>query len=333
MTERYSRAVDDWRGELGSDAVSLTADERLSVYDRPLFLREDGSFTPVSVSVLRENLSTGLFWRLHRASAANDAEHGVQNFMSDIGALFEDYVDDLLKVTYVGNARALGRLFREQRPKFREAADDLLPPYQRSPGHSVDPTDGVIIEGNTVVLLEATAQHLPIRTLLGGTSGEIRAAIAVKIGRKFGQLDLSVRDLASGIFALPGLGGDPIRVIATVLLLHPFPQYYVTWDILDEILRTNGWLSGTNQRVTVVGAQIITAEELEMIAPMVGEGASLAEMLEAKIANPQYRQRSLKDFLLLERGLDLQPSARIEVLAHAFFDRVKPLVDLRMIRP
>lgn len=103
--------------------------------------------------------------------------------------------------------------------------------------------------------------------------------------------------LAHGTWSAPGLERKKIRHIYPVLvLLHPYPQNVATWQLLQQHIPTPEHIQCGYEFLTtqVHHAQILTAEELEMLEPLLHNGElSLPDVLNAKTGNPFWIVQSM----------------------------------------
>ncbi len=202
----------------------------------------------------------------------------------------------------------------------------FLDDYWRAPGQLVKPTDAIVTEQGGLIMLEATVRGIPVEALVSGTPGSINRYLD-RITDKFEQIALVVDDIAEGRLRIPGVDDSGVcNVFPVLVLLHPFPQHYSTWDALDHDIESRRLLDKKSSWIRMREFQIITAEELEMLEPHLQSGLSMVELLRAKIGSVQYRQRSLKDFLVREWKLPSLTNPRLDRLFGEAFDVVGTLV-------
>ncbi len=129
-----------------------------------------------------------------------------------------------------------------------------------------------------------------------------------RLGKKFEHLKNACNGLANGTWSAPGLDRRKISHIYPVLvLLHPYPQNMATWQPLQEHIPTPELIQCGYELLTaeVHHAQILTAEELEMLEPLLHSGQySLPNLLKAKTGDEFWMVQSMKNFLL--RGLKVE---------------------------
>lgn len=142
-----------------------------------------------------------------------------------------------------------------------------------------------------------------------GDPGEFIKEAKARLGKKLEkQLRKACTGLAEGTWSAHGLERRKIRHIYPVLvLLHPYPQNVATWQPLQEHIPTPELIQCGYEFLTaeVHHAQILTAEELEMLEPLLDSGQqSLPDLLRAKTGNQFWVIQSMKNFML--RGLKIE---------------------------
>jgi hypothetical protein len=162
---------------------------------------------------------------------------------------------------------------------------------------------------------------------LSGTAGAFDRYVG-RIGDKFKQISRVIYDIAGERLKVPAISDLAARrvVFPVVVLLHPFPQHYSTWDFLEEYLRQQGALSSPRSEWLIAAPQIVTVEELELLEEHLSSGLSLSELLREKVASTQFRQRSMTDFMLLDKKLPQKESPHAEMLYDDFFEQVRRIV-------
>jgi len=277
----------------------------------PLFRLSNGSAIPIALSFLFDKMSVGAYWLLHESFRVADSKKGVQTFTKHVGALFQDYITDLLVRIYAPGQPE--RFFDETSmlqasPKMRQAMRKGKPPRC---------CDGVLVSGNSLVLFEMTATSLPVRTLVEGNPATFQDEVRRKFQHKIEQLDHTFDELAQQVLELPGLDRDTIAHVYPVLvLLQPFPQHAATWDHVLKFAKKPGrYVFGDAGTVAHFHApQILTAEELEMLEPLLSAGSfSLPVLLTQKMSHEETATMSMKDYLL--RWLNLEEQQNAHMLA------------------
>ena len=126
---------------------------------------------------------------------------------------------------------------------------------------------------------------------------------------KIRQLNRAFEALARGTWRIPGVDLTQISTVYPVLaLLHPFPQTVSTWRPLrDAGLPRYRQIQGT--RIMISEPQLLTAEECEMLEPLLHAGEySLPALLQQKLNRPETASMSLKNFLLTALQVQERPN-------------------------
>jgi len=284
----------------------------------PLFRMSNGSAIPIDFSFLLDKMSMGAYWLLHAYFRTDDPQNGVRRFTSYSGDLFEDYIIDLFKRTFP---------FRTQR--FYHEKEFLQAPKSTRRGKQQKCCDGVLISGNSLVLFEITDAGLPVQTLIAGNPTTFQNDVTRKFKGEIEQLNETFDRLAQHTLDVPGLDRNAITDVYPVLvLLQPFPQHAATWDKLRKCAKTPGQYpfgdSGT--QVFVHPPQILTAEELEMLEPLLLTGSLLLPALLAeKMSSEETATISMKDYPLRRKRVKEQPN---QSMMHLYDDATGRLYDI-----
>jgi hypothetical protein len=190
-----------------------------------------------------------------------------------------------------------------------------------------------VVEEGSIVVIEATVRTIPLEAMLGGVSGEVDGYLT-RIAEKFGQAGRFIRDLADGRVRLSDVSAStPVEAFPVVVLLHPFPQHYATWEALEAEIHGRRHLDVAGQWIEVRNPQILTAEELEMLEPHVRRGMSISALFREKVESAQWRHRSMKDFLIKWKNLEDRENQQLDALFHDAFDRVRPAMRRHLTVP
>jgi hypothetical protein len=82
--------------------------------------------------------------------------------------------------------------------------------------------------------------------------------------------------------------------------------------------------------LSVAPPQILTAEELECLEPLLQSGLSLAQLLAKKTADPHWRGRSMKDYLMLHEGQELRDGPYLTNLHSRAFAAIQEHINLHV---
>jgi hypothetical protein len=99
------------------------------------------------------------------------------------------------------------------------------------------------------------------------------------------------------------------HIYPVLVLLHPYPQNMATWQPLQGHIPTPELIQCGSEFLTaeVHHAQILTAEELEMLEPLLHAGQySLPNLLKTKTGDEFWMVQSMKNFLLRSLKIEEQ---------------------------
>jgi hypothetical protein len=257
---------------------------------RPLIrLEENVSPLPISFSLLMQKLATGPYWLLHHHLGQVDPAHGVQNLNALMGRVFEGYAEDLLDRTFipVADARFV--------PGSAMTTDRA----------GVKKPDGVMQQGSDFVVFETSATVLSDAAIVNSDPSAFLKEIATKHQSKVVQLGKAIEGLSTRLVKAPGVDISKVRAIYPVLLLlHPFPHFRFTVEPLRQAISTGPVGHGRTQLMSLT---IVSAEEMEMIEPVLAGGVvAFGELLVRRNADEISRDTSFKNFLLSSgiKGVD-----------------------------
>jgi hypothetical protein len=294
------------------EALALTDFE--AFYDKPLIRLGSGAILPISTSMILQRLSMGIYWELF--TAKQTARHGISDINAAIGALFQDYCTDALR-----SAVRRGVLIPES---DINGSDDTSHP------------DAVIAEATSWIMIEMTVSALPIKVLVGGDTEAFRSELeaSARLGSKLRQPITAAQSLLNGTLTHPQLHTEAVADIYPVLLfLRPFPQHALIADELARAYPLPPYLEAPDgRRVRVHKLNVLSAEELEVLEPMLEAGLSLSHLLQTKEeADPFLSGGSLKNFLFAQPGWAETPNDRmrrlLDDLSAACSPVLTPLAD------
>jgi len=295
----FASSLDEFRrafkkGELNPLDASL-----LPFKKRPFYRTENGSAIPVSLPFVLEKFSVGTYWALH-GWYCDQSKKALNSFTGFVGERFQDYITDLLVRTYSGNISKHHHFYREQ---------DVIKASPGALSGDKPPFDGILVSNDSIVIFEMTTEGIPVNVLESGDPGKFTKEAKDRLGKKFEkQLSRACTGLANGTWGAPGLDRKKIMHIYPVLvLLHPYPQNVATWQVLQSHIPNPELIQCGYELLTaqVYHAQILTAEELEMLEPLLHSGQqSLTQLLQTKISDQFWVVQSMKNFML--RALEIQ---------------------------
>ncbi len=260
----------------------------------------------------------GVYWMLHRLFSQNDPKEGVRAFTAFVGQLFQEYATDLFTRIYSRHPDKSQQFYDEQA---------ILEASKRTRQRLNPPFDGVILSGDSLILTEMSTIALSAQVMETGDASAFSAVIQRSFVPKIKQLNAAFQGLADGTWQVPGLARNAIRHIYPVLvLLHPFPQTVATWEPLKAEAIAPDWyqFGGPLFTMYVHEPQILTAEELEMLEPLLcNEGQSLPDLLYDKVSHPETAAMDMKTFLLTVRRVQERPNEHMLALYNTVTERIR----------
>ena len=271
---------------LNASSIALTNLEAFG--EKPLVRVASGGVLPLSMPMFLQRLSIGLYWDLFEAARTEDAAHGVEDLNAKVGDLFQECCTSALASAAAGGAT------------FVAEADILGPEGLSKP-------DGLLLEGRSLVVIEMTVSTLPMAVQVKGSGGEFRRLLAPggPIGHKLRQPVTAAANLLDGRIHTPRL--DPAQVDAifpVVLFLHPLPQHaLVAREIAAAYTPPTVLPVAGRSDVPVHPVQFLSAEELEVLEPMIAQGTQLSDLIADKLASdPFLAGGPMKNYLFAQPG-------------------------------
>jgi hypothetical protein len=109
------------------------------------------------------------------------------------------------------------------------------------------------------------------------------------------QLTQRIRDFRAGLYDLGGTTGrDVDRIYPVIVTIQSIPESTVIWGRIRERLASQRLLTDPG----LEPLQLIDVEELEILEAILPQGVSLLDILQARAADPERRNISLKNFLI-----------------------------------
>ena len=264
--------------ERGCGAGSLRPYDIEPLDRTPLVTLEGRLYCP-SVRLLRWKLTTGLHHVFLRPSERND-DASRREYFNYAGHVFEDYVELLLRRVFPQEAR---------RYVDEEALRQRIPAGMKA-------CDGVVLYGDTILLLECKATLLPYGVRAEGNLETLRSKVANIFGKAAEQFDdtiLAIEDGCLGHLVQPDRVTSYLPVVVTLDMIPVEPFLYRT---VEEAIAERNALTHRKARPL----QVVPVSELELLEEYMTEGGSLAELLLERTENGTYRDSSLKNYLLAQ---------------------------------
>jgi hypothetical protein len=275
--ERDLVATVDWlraheQTRLNPRSLGLTNLEAFG--EKPLVRVPSGGVLPLSMPLFLQRLSIGLYWDLFEAALADDPDHGVEDLNAKVGEIFQEYCTSAL-----ATAAATGGV------TFVAEADVIGPEGQSKP-------DGLLLEGRALVAIEMTVSTLPMAVQVKGSVEAFRRLLARDgaLGRKLRQPIAAAANLLGGTISTPRVAPSKIdEIFPVVLFLHPLPQHaLMAREIAAAYTPPTALHAAGRPDVQVHPVQFLSAEELEVLEPMIGQGKQLSDLIRGKLASDPF---------------------------------------------
>lgn len=310
-SERFIKNVARPVTELSSEFRSMASKSQLAgasllpFFKTPVVLLKSGNLVPVSLSMLVDKLTNGVYWTLHEHMRKQGSQ-SLLRFTAFVGELFQAQVFDLLDHSYQESTLLAKRLFGDisyGRPELRGA-------------------DATLFYDDTVIFFEVVSSRLRYRdTVLLGDLVALDQDIDKCIVDKARQLDRVIRDFRAGRLVLNEIDSARItHAIPVIVLLEPFPLFPLTWRRINRRLHEEGYLSNSQP------LRVISAEELERVEPLLETGHTFRSLLVGWTKDVEYSELSLKNFLLARFPTAPFRGSQMENL----YDKFRQLVNERL---
>jgi hypothetical protein len=272
---------------LNARSLALTNLEAFG--EKPVVRVPSGGILPLSMPLFLQRLSIGLYWELFEAALADDPIHGVEDLNAKVGEIFQEYCTSALRT-----AAAAGGV------TFVAEADVTGPADQSKP-------DALLLEGRSLVVIEMSVSTLPMAVQVKGNVQAFRRLLAPNgaLGRKLRQPITAAGNLLDATISTPRV--DPSQIDAifpVVLFLHPLPQHALVAREIAAAYTPPTVLHGAGRPdVQVHPVQFLSAEELEMLEPMIARGTQLSDLIRGKLASdPFLGGGPVKNYLFAQPG-------------------------------
>jgi hypothetical protein len=300
----FSTEIAEIRLQLEQDEHTVRGWSLLPLKRTPFFRIANGSALPFFLPFVYESVAVGVYWRLLDLYSKLDGRRGVQTFAGHIGPLFQGHITDLLIRAHQQVAVNEAAFFSEQQ------IIDASPVHSDAP---YPPFDGALISENTLVIFEMGILTLTQTAMEQADPARFAQDVKRDFLRKVrDQLNPAIDQINAGLWNVPGLKRETIRhIIPVLVLLHPFPQNMATLQPLFDAGKPRGPIAfGSNVlTATVYEPQILTAEDLEMLEPLIISGdIRLAQVLLHKLQHPEGITMSMKDYLFIHLHLSEIPN-------------------------
>lgn len=259
--------------------------------DRSPLVSLEGRLYCPSVRLLRWKLTTGLHHVFLRPSERNNRARR-DEYLKYAGRMFESYVEKLLRRVF---PPAAGRYVDER--TLRQG----IPSGMKA-------CDGIVLYGDTVLLLECKATLLPSGVRAEGNLDTLRKKAANIFGKAAEQFDDTILAIEDGCLEDLIRPDTVTRYLPLVVTLDMIPVEPFFYRMIEEAIAARNALTHRKARAM----QVVAVSELELLEDYLSEGGSLAEILQERIENGTYSDHTLKNYLLA-RGVRhaIRPNRRL----------------------
>jgi hypothetical protein len=239
---------------------------------RPFILLDDGRLALTSPRAIYAWLTDSWYYRLLDLAI----EKGQRDtFTTFVGYLFETYVLELFQVALANRAAGSGSVHGEQSYGGGQMTSDVAVDY-----------------GHDLLLFEVISRRLPLGVRAEADQAELEEHLKRTLLDKIEQLDRVAGDILSGRARIPDVDVARLRRIwPVVITAGDLTESEPLWKWLDEHVP-----SGTFADARVQPLQLLTVEDVEIIAGLVSEGEEIIDIIAGK-ARSDYRQLSMVRWL------------------------------------
>lgn len=222
----------------------------LAMKERPLIQFGQDTFMPISFDFVIEKLTTGIYWIVFDHFLKSEPEGSHLQFSRYNGNLFERYVATMAKAIH----------FRASKKGRQFFADEIY--YVGK--NQFRTSDAVLIDSETIILIEATASRMTARrTLAMGVADAFLDDCNKIVFKKAKELDRFAKDLRNGLVSI----GDEFidgnkQIIPLIVAIEGFPKMPMIDRYIYEELKRQDVL--TSEFISSLG--ILAADELEDVA-------------------------------------------------------------------
>ena len=262
--------------ERGCEPDSLRPYDIQPLDRSPLVSLEGRLYCP-SVRLLRWKLTTGLHHVFLRPGKRNDDARR-REYFNYAGRVFENYV---------------GALFRRVFPPEARRFVDEKALRQRIPAR-MKACDGLVLYGDTVLMLECKATLLPYGVRAQGDLDMLRSKVASIFGTAAEQFDDTILAIEAGRLGDLIRPDHVTRYLSVVITLDTLPVERFFYQAIEEAVSQRNAPPHRKARPM----QVLAVSELELLEAYMADGGSLADLLLERIENGTYRDSTMKNYLL-----------------------------------
>lgn len=285
----------------------------MPIRQRPLLRVDTGELLPLSMQFSLDKMGNGVYWSLFDHFLAQGR---LGDFTDRIGKPFEAYICELLESAHSTRSTTAFQRFTED--EIQPVAGAVNAPTRRA--------DCLLRIDDSLFVMEISTLSLKVATIDHADTAAFEEEVRERFSHEFAQVFDVIEGLRLGTLEVPGLDARGIRHVFPVLvLLRPFPQLPSVWNKLREMMLTEWpiwpdsphtpiWdeFGGVLAATQIHYPQILSAEELEMLEPLIHAGrTTLADILLRKLAHPLGALTDMKRYLLAYSGLPELPNQRL----------------------
>ena len=239
---------------------------------RPFVLLDDGRLALTSPRAIYSWLTDGWYYRLLDTAISKGRR---DDFTTFVGYLFETYVLELFHLAHPDRDAGNGAVHNEQTYGGGQMTSDVAVDY-----------------GDDLLLFEVVSRRLPLGVRAEADQAELEKHLKRTLLNKIAQLDRVARDILSGTARIPDV--DPARlrrIWPVVVTAGDITQTEPLWKWLHEQVPSTTFADEHVQQL-----QLLTVEDVEIIAGLVSNGEEIIDVIAAK-ARSDYRELDMVRWL------------------------------------
>jgi len=246
---------------------------------RPFVLLDDGRLALTSPRAIYSWLTDGWHYRLLDIAMQKRQRDAFTTF---IGYLFETYVVELFQLALPARAAGNGTVHGEQSYGGGQLTSDVAVDY-----------------GDDLFLFEVVSTRLPLGVRAEADQAELEEHLTRTLLDKIEQLDRVAGDVLSDTARIPDVDAARLRrVWPVVITAGDITETEPLWKWLHEHIPP-----GTFADARVQPLQLLTVEDVEIIAGLVSHGEEIIDIIAAK-ARSDYRELGVVRWLADTRDED-----------------------------
>lgn len=279
----FCTSLDDARKEISKYSIDSDDFKYNYVYFKkfPLMEFKKDYFSPINLRFLKDKVTSGIYWVLFDHIKNKYGDDGVNQYTSYFGDIFAHYICEIFGRIYPRRPSLTNVLFQEQK-------------YSKD-GEEYKSSDLMIFYYDKAIFIEIKSSCLRIsKTAIMGDLKSFQEDLDDKIVKGARQLDRVIKDFKLGHLKINNINPKTIKKYYPVIItLESFPQLFVIWEMINEIMNKNNYLQGNDY----AQLQIIDCEEMEILEPLIADGFSFVDIIDEKINDKSAKNIPMKNFL------------------------------------